>query len=159
VNLRDQSTVHVPLAINDCDQLHEFGLRESSLLLAPRVFSLDFSRTTWISATCPLDPNGPELLHASRLREDLYLLLENLPKFLLPNLSIFCHLSPPRRWMISLSSGLQQVLDSFAHLAQIFFLSRLRLFSNSFCTPCRVLRRLFCDFARLENLQSSSVPL
>jgi hypothetical protein len=101
----------------------------------------------------PSRSNGPESLRASRLREDLCFLLENLRSSCsrTSRSSATCLL---RRWMISLSSGLRQVLDPFAHLVQIF-LSRLRLFSNSFCTPCRVLCRLFCDFARLENLQSS----
>jgi len=60
----------------------------------------------------------------------------------------------PGKWTNLWSSGLWQVIDSFSHLAHFFF-PRLRIFSKFFCTPCRVLCRLFYDFARLENLQGS----
>jgi hypothetical protein len=103
---------------------------------------------------CPSGSNGPESLHTLHFTK-IFVFSWKTSRSSCSRTSRSSATCLLRRWTISLSSGLRKVLDPFAHLAQIF-LSRLRLFSNSFCTPCRVLRRLFCDFSRLENLQSSS---
>jgi hypothetical protein len=84
----------------------------------------------------------------------LCLLLANLTKFLLLNLSIFCHLSPPRQWMNSPSLRLHQVPESLAHLAQ-FHLGRLSLFSKAFCTP----RKNLCNSPMtLIGLKTFTIP-
>jgi hypothetical protein len=73
----------------------EFDLRESlSILLGyfPEYFS---SESCGFIPRVPSRSNGLDSNCSLRLREDLYMLLENLLELQLPNLLIFFHLSPP----------------------------------------------------------------
>jgi hypothetical protein len=118
----------------------DFGLHESILLLLLSRFvnqqSVDFSPCVLFE----LMTNIASTPSASRI-----LSLSFLRRFLPSTMGDF---------MIFRTSQ-----SSTTHFTlSIISSSRIKMFLKFFCTPCRVLRKIFCDFSQLENFQGSQFP-
>jgi hypothetical protein len=125
----------------------DFGLHESILLPTPS-FPICESAKCWLLAMCPISMDNQDCFGSQLFGYSLLVFPPKYEGFFL------------QRWVNSFTTvvfGTSQVLDHPCTLSTISS-SRLKLFSNFFCTPCRVLHKIFCDFAWLENFQGSQFP-